>query len=121
MVTIRQCRDGTSGTIEIEEGSRGQVILKWQIACAGAPSKRLDGDAEVLLEADWIRDVPAVEAEALLRDEKAIGADDLRQSRVWGCEFLILASLPILEAVGATEVVLGAGAAYMTLFAWKSP
>src|SRR6185437_10184493 len=109
-------RGGRQGLIP--EGDRGDVVLQRQVAAVtlGAPAERLNGDAQILLEAHWVGDVPAVEAEALLRSVDAIGPDHLRHARVGGGELAVLALLAAVdnarvEVVGAAEVVFRAGAA----------
>src|SRR4029077_12204251 len=67
-------------------------------------------------EADRVHDVPAVEAEALLRAVGAVRADHLGQAAIVGGELDIGArKLPVdgaeVEIVGAAEIVLRAGAA----------
>ena len=60
-------------------GCGGDVVLKGEIATAGAPAEGLDGDTEVLAESDGVRDVPAIHAEALvgLVDSALARRDDL--------------------------------------------
>src|SRR6266436_9557423 len=66
---------------------------------------------EVPVEADGIRDVPAVEAEALLRLVEPVRPQDQGQARVGSGELLVLLGLLVLEVVRAAEIVLGTGAA----------
>ena len=69
---------------------------------------------QVLLEADRVHDVPAVEAEPSADLVEAVGADDLGQARVGRRELVVLARAVRrlgVEVVGAAEVVLGARAA----------
>src|SRR6185312_17063263 len=82
------------------------------------PAQRLDRDLQVRREAHRVHDVPAVEAEALLRAVDAVRPDHLGQAGVGAVELLVgrlavalLLHAAGIEVVGAAEVVLGAGAA----------
>ena len=77
----------------VPEGGGGDVVPRRQIAAARAPPERLDGGREVLLEADGIEEVPAVEAEARVRLVGAVGTDHVRNAGVGGGELLILLRL----------------------------
>src|SRR6185312_5225401 len=82
----------------------------------GAPAERLDGDAQARLEANRVHDVPAVQAEALLRAVDAVGPDHLAETGIRRRELGVGVRLAGLadadvEVVGAAEIVLGAGAA----------
>ena len=52
----------------------------------GAPAQRLDRDAQVLLEADRVHDVPAVHAEPLLAPVEPVGLDHLGIAQDTGVE-----------------------------------
>ena len=74
----------------IPESNRGDVVLQRQIAAVlersrfGPPSERLHGDAQIAFEANWIREMPAIEPEALLALVYPIRSDDLRQAGIGG-------------------------------------
>jgi hypothetical protein len=55
--------------------------LKRQVRPIAAPPERLDRHAEVLAEPDGVHDVPAIQAEALLRLVEAVGARDEQAGR----------------------------------------
>src|SRR6187397_726422 len=95
----------------IPEGHRRDVVLQREVRTVGAPAERLDRHAQVVLEPDRIHEVPAVEAEALLRLVQAIGPRHERQPRVRRAEFLVALRVLVLEVVRPAEVVLGARAA----------
>ena len=103
--------DDGIGMVEVVVGHRGDVVLQRQVAAAGAPAQRLNGDADILLEVDGIGKVPAVEPKARLRAVDAVGADHLRQAGIGRGKGLVLVRGLILEVVGAAEVVLRARAA----------
>ena len=75
-------------------GDGGDVVLQRQVAAAGLPAQALDGHFEVVVEADRIGNVPAIEAEALLRIVHAVRADDLRHAGVGRGEFRVGDPLP---------------------------
>ena len=56
------------------------VVLQRQIAPARLPAEVLNGDFEIVLETNRVGNVPAIEAETLLRIIQAIRPDDLRQA-----------------------------------------
>src|ERR1022692_2939888 len=60
----------------------GDVVLQLQVASAGLPAERLNRHLQILLEANRVRDVPAIQAEARLRIAVAIGPDDLGEAGV---------------------------------------
>src|SRR5579859_164355 len=118
IVAIRQGRERGGGQGLVPIGDRGDVVLQGQVAAVlvGAPAEGLDGDAEIGREADRVHDVPAVQAEALLRAVDAVGPDHLRQAGVGGGELHVFAFTVALddagvEVVGAAEIVLRARAA----------
>src|SRR5215218_8784609 len=111
LILGRQCgkRRVRLGLIPVRH--RGDIVLQRQVATAGAPAERLDGDTKVLFEADRVDDVPPVQPESLLRVVEAVGSHDERQARVGRAELLILLRLLVLEVVRPAEVVFGTGAA----------
>src|SRR5699024_1731868 len=85
-------------------------ILALLPADGAAEAERLDGRAEASGEADRVRQVPAVQAEALLVGVEAVGLDHLRHPEIRGGVGGVGAGR-VLEGPGPAEVVLGAGAA----------
>ena len=73
----------------VPERRGGDIILEREVAAARAPAESLDHDLQVLLEADRVHDVPAVESEALLDAVMAVSADDLGQAAVGRAELCI--------------------------------
>ena len=60
----------------VPEANGRDVILKREISSAGTPAQSLDRYLEVFFEPDRIHNVPAIEAEALLRIVEAVRPDD---------------------------------------------
>ena len=85
------------------------VVLELQVAAAASPPERLHGDREIGREPDGVGEVPAVEAEPLLRSVRAVGTQHLGHAGVRRRELRVLPA--DVEVVRAAEVVLGAGAA----------
>ena len=77
---------------------------------AGAPAQRLYRHAQVLFKADWVGDMPAVHAEALLALVEAVRLDHLWQAQI-GRGIGAVFAIEIAKAPGAAEIVLGARAA----------
>src|SRR5687767_2551274 len=82
IIPIRQCRKWCGGQCLIPVSDGCDVILQGQITPAAAPAESLDSNAQILLEANRIGDVPAIEAETRLRIVETIGPDNLRQPGV---------------------------------------
>src|SRR5437868_12806056 len=72
IILVRQLGEFCSRQRLIPERDRRHVILLRQIAPAAAPTERLNGDAQVFLEAHRVHDVPAVESEARLRSRQSV-------------------------------------------------
>ena len=81
-----------------------------QVSAAGLPAEGLDLHAEVLGEMNGVKNVPAVQTEALLALVETIGADHLRHAEVRRRVFGVAAAGDV-EVPGAAKVVLRAGAA----------
>src|SRR3954469_10222427 len=103
-VPVGQRRERRQWQRLVPVGDGGDVVLQLEIARTAAPSERLHGYAKVGPEPDWVREVPPVQPEALLRPVGAVGAQDLRHARIGRGEFHVLAV--DVEVVGAAEVVL---------------
>jgi len=97
------------GFLLVPESHRRDIVLKREISPARVPAQSLDGHPEVFLEPHRVRDVPAVESEALLGLPLAVRDDDLRHARIGSCVFPVFPFHG--ESVGSAEVVLGPGAA----------
>src|SRR5438105_1693617 len=84
VVAVGEWREEGVGFGLVPEGGGGDVVLEGEVAVSGAPAERLDGDAQVLLESDGVRNVPAVHAESLvcLVDSGFAGRDHLGQTGV---------------------------------------
>ena len=70
--TIRSALPGNGGKLGVRlglipVGHRGDVVLQRQVRPVVLPTQRLDRHLHVLLEADRVGDVPAIEAETLRR------------------------------------------------------
>src|SRR6185503_2616985 len=75
-----------------------------------APAERLDGHAQIFLEADRVHDVPAIHAETLLTAIDPVRLDDLWQAKKGGGVGAILA-VRLLKVPGSAEIVFGTGSA----------
>lgn len=73
MVARGEFGEGFGGFGLVPVGDGGDVVAEFEVAASGAPTKGLDGDAEIFFEADRVGDVPSVEAEALLGVVEAVG------------------------------------------------
>src|SRR6478752_1253473 len=85
-----QATDRREGCVRfglVPEGSGGDIVLQGEVAHLvfqfRAPAERLNGDAQILGEADRIHDVPAIEPEALLGAIEPVRLDRLRHAGKW--------------------------------------
>src|SRR5271157_5492042 len=100
----------------IPESHGGDVVLQWEVPTlpVGPPAERLYRHTQVRFEADWVHDVPAIHAEALLRLVDSVGPDHLREARIRGREWRISPGIlrfvvADVEIVGAAKVIFRPG------------
>src|SRR5260370_28327517 len=91
----------------VPEYGRGDIVSQGKITSATAPSQRLNGHAQVLLEADGVHNMTAVHTEALLTTVQAIWLDHLGQSKK-RCGVNAIFSLLLLPVPSSTKIILGA-------------
>ena len=84
--------------------------MQLEVSTAGLPAERLDLNPQIGGEMDGVQDMPPVEAEALLALVEAVGTDYLGHAEVRRRVLGVTATRNV-EAPGASEVVLGPGAA----------
>src|SRR5262245_31997908 len=113
-ITIRQRREWGGGQRLIPERDTGEVILQGKITLVAAPAEGLDGDAKILVEADRVGDMPAVETKAGLREVDAVGPDHLGHARIRRGVLLVLKALALANipralvhqiAIRAAEII----------------
>ena len=74
----------------IPEGNGRNIVLKRQVLSIMLPSQILHRHAQVMIEANRVRDVPAVQAKSLLRLIMPVRPYNLCKSRVRAGKFLVL-------------------------------
>ena len=95
----------------IPVGDGGHFAIELLVQAAFLPAERLDGDLEILFEADGVGDVPAVQAELLAGFVDLVRRQHLRKAGVGRGEGLVFVEVVVLEIVGAAKIIFGAGAA----------
>src|SRR6185369_13006122 len=110
-VAAPQRRQGKRRQVLIPIRHGREVVTQWQETVLAAPAEHLAGHADVAREAHGIDEVPAIEAETLVRLVEAVGPDDLRHAGVGRVVFLVAFLLQVFETIRAAEIILGARAA----------
>src|ERR1700739_586366 len=93
----------------VPKGDRCNIVHQRQISLSALPPERLNSDAQIMIETDGVRYMPAIETEALLRLIKAVRLDDLRETGVGRSESVVLMCFLIFKIIGAVEVVFCTG------------
>ena len=88
------------GLLLIPVGHGGNPILQGQIATIGMPAQILNRHFEVPFEANGVRDMPAIETEALHDIVMAVAFDDLGQAGIGSGEFGISTSVRSSRGTG---------------------
>src|SRR6202022_2141386 len=98
----------------VPDRSRRDVVLQWLEATlpvrSRSPAEGLNGDPQVFLETDRIRNVPAIHTKAIRTIRRAVWFEHLRQTRK-GCGECPVLPRRILEVPRPSEVIFRAGPA----------